>query len=292
MKKEIFRGSGTALITPFNEKGVNYLKLEELIEYQIAHKTDALIVCGSTGEASTLSMDEHKAVIKFCTEKVNKRIPVIAGTGSNDTRHAIELSVFAESVGSDGVLCVTPYYNKATQKGLYEHFSKIARSISIPMILYNVPSRTNLNIDPNTVEALSKIDNIVGIKECNFNQVGAIIQRCEDDFSVYSGEDSLVVPLLSLGGKGVISVMANIIPEETHDMVERFFAGDLEASRRIQLKVLPLIEALFIEVSPMPTKAALNILGFNVNKCRLPLVEMSYENLEILKNTLIDYELL
>jgi len=292
MRKPIFTGSGVALVTPFTNDGVDYSKLEELIEFQIKEGSDAIVICGTTGEASTMPDDEHKSAIKFTVEKVNRRIPVIAGTGSNDTRHAIELSKYAEDVGADAILSVTPYYNKTTQKGLYEHFKAIAESIKIPVILYNVPSRTNLNINPETMKALSEIENITAVKECNLSQVGDIINLCGDGFTVYSGEDANVVPLLALGGKGVISVMANIIPKDTHDMVMKFLEGDIEGSRKIQLKTLNLIKALFIEVNPIPVKAAMNLMNMNVGKCRMPLVDMSEKNLEILKNALKEYGLI
>jgi len=292
MKKKIFTGSGVAIITPFTDDGVDFDKLGELIEYHINEKTDAIIICGTTGEASTMPDEEHIEVIAYTVRKVNGRIPVIAGTGSNDTRHAIQLSKKAEEVGADAILTVTPYYNKTTQEGLYRHFRVIAENISIPVILYNVPSRTNLNIDPDTVVRLAEIDNIVAIKECNLNQAGEIINRCGDDFTVYSGEDALVLPMLSLGGKGVISVMANIIPRDTHDMVASYLSGELEKSRKIQLKALELIRALFIEVSPIPVKEAMNLMGMNVGKCRMPLVDMSDKNREILKKAMLNYGLI
>jgi 4-hydroxy-tetrahydrodipicolinate synthase len=292
MRNPIFQGSGVAVITPFTDNGVDFLKLEELIEFQIKEGTDALIICGTTGEASTMPDDEHKACIKFAVEKVKGRIPVIAGTGSNDTRHAIELSKYAQEAGADAILSVTPYYNKTTQKGLIEHFKAIANSIKIPVILYNVPSRTNLNINPETVKVLSEIENIVAIKECNLAQVGDIINLCGSDFTVYSGNDDQVLPLLALGGKGVISVMANIIPKDTHELVAKFLDGDLLGSRAIQLKTLNLIKALFIEVSPIPVKAAMNLMGMNVGKCRMPLLDMSDKNLELLKASMKEYGLL
>lgn len=292
MKKPIFTGSAVAIITPFTDSGVDFEKLEELIEFQIKENTDALVICGTTGEASTMPDDEHKAVIKFAVEKVNKRIPVIAGTGSNDTKHAVALTQYAESVGADAVLSVTPYYNKTTQKGLYQHFKIIADSVKIPVMLYNVPSRTNLNIDPQTVKALSEIENITAIKECNLNQVGDIINLCGDNITVYSGNDDQVLPLLALGGKGVVSVMANIIPKDTHNLVAKFLEGDIAESRKIQLKYLDLIKALFVEVSPIPVKAAMNLMGMNVGSCRLPLVDMSEKNLNYLKDTLKKYDLI
>ena len=246
MRKPIFTGAGVAIVTPFTENGVNFDKLGELIDFQINEGIDSIIICGTTGEASTMPDDEHKAVIKFAVEKVSKRVPVIAGTGSNDTNHAISLSKYAEEVGADAILSVTPYYNKTTQKGLYEHFKLIANSIKTPVVLYNVPGRTGLNIDPQTVKQLSEIDNIVAIKECNLNQVGEIVKICPDDFTVYSGNDDQIVPLLALGGKGLISVMANIIPKKAHDLVSTFLAGNIEESRKIQLDLLNLIKALFI----------------------------------------------
>lgn len=292
MKKTLFTGSGVALVTPFNENGVDFAKLEELIEFHIKEQTDAIIICGTSGEAPTMPISEHKEVIRFTVEKVNKRIPVIAGTGSNDTRHAINTSQFAESVGADGILSVVPYYNKTTQQGLYDHFKAIAESITIPVILYNVPSRTVLDMSPATVKRLSEIPNIVGIKECNFNHVGELLSICPSDFSVYSGEDGLVLPLLSLGGKGVISVMANVIPHDTHDLCAKFFAGDVEGSRELQLKTLDLIKALFIEPNPVPVKTAMNMLGMNVGGCRLPLVDMEPQNITLLNKALKTYGLL
>ncbi len=292
MKKPIFTGSGVAIVTPFSNEGTDYNKLSELIEYQLKEGTDAIIVAGTTGEASTMYDEEHKAAIKFVVEKVNGRVPVIAGTGSNYTVHAVELSKYAQEVGADAILTVTPYYNKTTQKGLYEHFKLIANSISIPAVLYNVPSRTNLNIAPETVKALSEIENIVAIKECNLSQVGDIINLCGDDITVYSGEDAAIVPFLSMGAKGVISVMANIIPKDTHDMVMKYLNGNVEGSRQLQLKTLDLVKALFCEVSPIPIKAAMNLMGMNVGSCRLPLVDMSDKNLELLRNELKKYGLL
>ncbi len=292
MKKKIFEGSGVAIITPFNENGINYNKFEELIEWHIAEGTDAIIVCGTTGESATLPMDEHKALIKFCVEKVNHRIPVIAGAGSNDTRHAIGTSQFAESVGVDGLLSVVPYYNKTTQKGLYAHFEAIAKSVSTPIILYNVPSRTSLDMSPHIVKELSQIDNIVAIKECNFNHVGELRNLCGPDFAIYSGEDANVLPVLAMGGQGVISVMANIIPKDTHEICARFMAGDIEGARLLQLKVLDLVKALFIESSPSPVKKAMNLLGMEVGGCRLPLVPMELKNQAFLVDALKGYGLL
>lgn len=291
IKKTIFTGSGVALITPFNNKGVDFMQLEKLIDWHIQEGTDALIVCGTTGEAPTLPMDEHKEVIRFTVEKVKGRIPVIAGAGSNDTAHAIGTSRFAQSVGVDGILSVAPYYNKTSEQGVYEHFKAIARAVDTPIILYNVPSRTVLNMSVSTVAKLSQIENIVGIKECDFNHVAEILHTCPD-FDVYSGEDSNVLPLLSLGGKGVISVMANIIPHDTHRLCQAFFEGNLEESRRIQLGVTPLVKALFMEPNPVPTKVALNKMGYTVGGCRLPLVPMSPENELHLESVMKAYGLL
>lgn len=292
MRKPIFTGSAVAIVTPFTEDGVDFNKLGELIEFQIQEGTDAIVICGTTGEASTMPDKEHLATIKYAVDKVHGRIPVIAGAGSNDTKHAIELSREAEGLGADAILTVTPYYNKTTQSGLYQHFKVIADSIKIPVVLYNVPSRTNLNINPETVKALSEIENIVAIKECNFAQVSEILNTCAPGFTVYSGEDGLVVPLLSLGGKGVISVMANIIPKDTHNMVVKYLEGDVETSRKLQLGVVNLLKALFSEVSPIPVKAAMNLMGMNVGRCRMPLVDISERNLEVLKSALKEYGLL
>jgi len=289
MKKCIFTGSGVAIVTPFSNDGVDFEKLGELIEFQIREKTDAIVICGTTGEASTMPDDEHISVIEYTVKKVAGRLPVIAGTGSNDTRHAIRLSKRAQEVGADAVLSVTPYYNKTTQRGLYEHFKVIAENLSIPVILYNVPSRTNLNINPDTVQKLSKLENIVAIKECNLNQIGEIINLCGDDFTIYSGEDGLIVPAMALGGKGVISVMANIIPLDTHGIAVNMLNGNYAEGRRLQLKTLDLIRALFMEVSPIPVKEAMNIMGLQVGKCRMPLVDISDGNRDILMKAMRNY---
>lgn len=292
MREPIFTGSGVAIVTPFTEDGVDYAKLEELIEFQVREGTDALVICGTTGEASTMPDEEHKAVIRYAVQKVNGRIPVIAGAGSNDTRHAVELSRFAQEVGADAILSVTPYYNKTTQRGLFEHFKAIATSIHIPVILYNVPSRTNLNINPETLQDLSQIDNIVAVKECNLSQVGEVINLCGEAFTIYSGNDEQVLPMMALGAKGVISVMANIIPADTHRMAAAYLEGDIQTSRKLQLATLNLIKALFIEVSPIPVKAAMNLMGMQVGQCRMPLVDISEKNLEILRNAMKSYGLL
>ncbi len=292
MKKRIFEGSGVAIITPFNEKGIDYNKFEELIEWHINEGTDAIVVCGTTGESATLPIEDHKALIKFCVDKVNHRIPVIAGAGSNDTHHAINTTQYAESVGVDGILSVVPYYNKPSQKGLYAHFEAIAKSTKAPIILYNVPGRTVLDMSPQIVKELSQIDNIVAIKECNFNHIGELRNLCGPDFAIYSGEDDKVLPVLAMGGQGVISVMANIIPKDTHDIYARFMAGDIKGAQELQLKVLDLVKALFIEASPSPTKEAMNALGMNVGACRLPIVEMEAHNKAFLHETLKAYGLL
>jgi 4-hydroxy-tetrahydrodipicolinate synthase len=292
MRKPLFIGSAVAIVTPFTEDGVDYQTLAELIEFQIKGGSDAIVICGTTGEASTMPDNEHIAVIKFAVETINKRVPVIAGTGSNDTRHAIELSKAAQEVGADAILSVTPYYNKATQKGLYEHFKMIANNIKIPIILYNVPSRTNLNLNPDTIKALSEIDNIIAIKECNLGQVGDVLNLCGENIAVYSGDDNMILPVLSLGGKGVISTMANIIPQDTHNMVMNFLQGDINAAIRLQLQTLNLIKALFSEVNPIPIKAAVNLLGFKAGQCRMPLTELSDDNLEFLHNEMKAYGLI
>ena len=292
----IFKGAGVAIVTPMYEDGkVNYDKLEELLEYQIANSTDAIIICGTTGESSTMTHGEHLKTIKFAIDKVNKRVPVIAGTGSNCTQTAVELSVEAEEAGADGVLLVSPYYNKATQNGLKAHFTKIANSIKIPAILYNVPSRTGVNIAPETIVDLCRhVENIVGVKEAsgNFSAAAKILQLSGGYVDVYSGNDDQVVPMLALGGKGVISVLSNVAPKQTHDMCAEFFKGNIEASRRIQLKAMPLIEALFSEVNPIPVKAALNLMGKNVGEPRLPLTVMEPQHQEVLKKAMQDFGIL
>ena len=292
MQKPLFIGSGVAIVTPFTHSGIDYQAFTELIEFQIKGGSDAIIVCGTTGEASTMPDEEHIDAIKFAVKAINKRVPVIAGTGSNDTRHAIELSKAAEAVGADGLLSVTPYYNKATQKGLYGHFKLIADSVGIPLILYNVPSRTNLNLNPETIKALAEIDNIIAVKECNLGQVGDVVNLCGEDFTVYSGDDNMVLPVLSLGGKGVISVMANIIPRDTHDMVMKFVQGDLAGAIKLQLQTLNLIKSLFSEVNPIPIKAAVNLLGYKAGQCRMPLTEISEDNLELLRAEMKAYGLI
>ena len=286
----LFKGAGVAIVTPFKENyEVDYEKLGELIEFQISNKTDSIIICGTTGEASTLTHEEHLECIKYTVKKVNKRVPVIAGTGSNCTETAIYLSKEAESFGVDGLLIVTPYYNKATQKGLIAHYTAIAENVSLPIIMYNVPSRTGCNMLPQTVATLVKtVDNIVGIKEASSNiaQVAEIMSLTKGNIDLYSGCDELIVPVLSLGGAGVISVLSNIVPRETHDMVEKYLEGDVNASRDLQLKYIPLINALFCEVNPIPVKAALNLMGYKVGLLRKPLTEMEPANVERLQTEL------
>ncbi|WP_427339730.1 4-hydroxy-tetrahydrodipicolinate synthase [Caloranaerobacter sp. DY30410] len=289
----LFTGSGVALVTPYKNGQIDFDKLEELIEWHIDNNTDAIIICGTTGEASTMTDEEQKQTIKFTVEKVNKRIPVIAGTGSNNTKHAIELSVYAENVGVDGLLIVTPYYNKTTQKGLIEHYLAIANEVNIPIIVYNVPGRTGLNIKPNTLAKLSEHPNIKAVKEAsgNISQVAEIARLCPEDFYIYSGNDDMVVPLLSLGGKGVISVVANILPKDTHDMVMYYLNGDIDNARKLQLKMKGLIDALFIETNPIPVKTAMNLLGMDVGELRLPLTTMSEDNLQKLIKEMENYGL-
>ena len=278
----IFEGAGVALVTPFKENGsVNYEVLESLIEEQIAGGTDCIVAMGTTGESATTSEEEHIQVIRFVCEVVNGRIPVVAGTGSNCTQTAVELSVEAEEAGADGVLLVSPYYNKATQNGLKAHFTKTANSIKIPAILYNVPSRTGVNIAPETIVDLCKnVENIVGVKEAsgNFSAVAKILQLSGGYVDVYSGNDDQIVPVLSLGGKGVISVLSNILPKETHDMVASYLEGDVAKSCEMQLKYFDLVKALFCEVNPIPVKKALNLMGMEVGSLRLPLTEMEDAN--------------
>ncbi|WP_066504314.1 4-hydroxy-tetrahydrodipicolinate synthase [Abyssisolibacter fermentans] len=290
----LFTGSGVAIVTPFKNSKINYNKLGELIDMHINKKTDAIIICGTTGEASTMTNEEQMNAIKFAVEKTNKRIPVIAGTGSNNTKHAIEMSRYAESVGVDGLLVVTPYYNKTTQKGLIAHYTAIADAVNIPIIIYNVPGRTGLNILPQTILELSKHPNIKGVKEAsgNIEQVAEIARLCPKDFYIYSGNDDMILPLLALGGKGVISVIANILPKETHNMVELFMNGNINEAIEIQLNMKALINALFIETNPIPIKTAMNLLNMDAGNLRLPLVDMTASNLHLLQQELINYGLL
>lgn len=283
----IFTGSGVALVTPMKDDlSVNYDKLEELVNYHIDQGTDSIIVCGTTGEAATQSHEEHLATVKACVEFAKKRIPVIAGTGSNCTETAIYLSQKAQEYGVDGLLVVSPYYNKATQQGLVGHFTAVANSVKLPIILYNVPGRTGCNILPSTVATLTKnVENIVGIKEAsgNISQVAQIMQLTDGKIDLYSGNDDQIVPILSLGGVGVISVLANVAPKETHDIVAKYLAGDTKGSLELQLKYLPLVDCLFSEVNPIPVKKAVNLMGKEVGTLRMPLTEMSPEKAAILE---------
>ncbi len=291
----IFKGAGVALVTPFKEdESIDFEALETLVEEQIAGHTDAIIVCGTTGEPATMTEEEKTECIRFVVEKVNHRIPVIAGTGCNCTRNAVELSKKAESLGVDGLLVVTPYYNKATQEGLYEHYKTIAASTKLPIIMYNVPSRTGCNIMPETAARLGKeCENIVGIKEAsgNISQIATLASLCKGVLDIYSGNDDEVIPILSLGGIGVISVLSNVAPQDTHDMVMEYLEGDREKAVQLQLSYVPLIHALFSEVNPIPVKEALNLLGKKAGPVRLPLTRMSEKNREVLERVLKEYQL-
>ncbi|EYE89425.1 dihydrodipicolinate synthase [Fervidicella metallireducens AeB] len=287
----LFTGSGVAIVTPFNDNGVDFKKLEELLEWHIEQKTDAIIVCGTTGEASTMSEQERKETIKFTVDVVKGRIPVIAGTGSNNTKASVEMSRWAESIGVDGLLVITPYYNKTTQRGCIEHFKAISAAVTKPIIIYNVPGRTGFNIAPQTVYELSKLHNIVAIKEASgdFSQLAEIAALCGDNLDIYSGNDDQTIPMMALGAKGVISVVANILPKDTHDMCEKFLNGDVKGACEMQLKMFQLIKALFIETNPIPVKTAMNIMGMEVGHLRLPLFEMSPNNVETLKKAMSNY---
>ena len=289
----IFTGAAVALITPFKEDlSVDYEQLKKLIDFQIENKTDCIVICGTTGEASTLTHEEHLECIRVCCEHVAGRIPVVAGTGSNCTETAIYLSKEAEKYGADGLLLVTPYYNKATQKGLIKHFTDIANSVSLPIILYNVPSRTGTNILPETAVYLAKnVPNIVGIKEAsgNISQVAKLMSLADGCIDLYSGNDDQIIPLLSLGGKGVISVTSNIIPEDTHNVVQKYFDGDIEGARDLQLKAIDLCGALFCEVNPIPVKKATELMGLSNGFMRMPLTEMEPQNTERLEKAMRDY---
>lgn len=294
MKKEVFKGCGTAIITPFTTNGVNFEEFKKMLEFQIREGADAIIVCGTTGESSTMTEKEKKETIKFAVDVVNKRIPVIAGTGSNCTKNAIEMSKYAESIGVDALLIVTPYYNKTTQQGLIEHYKTIAHEVKIPIIIYNVPSRTGVNILPKTCFELSKIENIVAVKEAsgNISQVAEIANLCRENLAIYSGNDDQILPVLSVGGSGVISVLSNIIPKDVHNMVYSFLDGNIKNAIKLQLDTLNLTASLFSEVNPIPIKAACNMLGYDVGIPRLPLIEMSVEAKEKLKQEIKNYGLL
>ena len=294
MKELIFKGCGTAISTPFTENGVNFEEFGKLLENQIENKVDAVIVCGTTGESATMTEEERKEVIKYAIEKVNNRIKVVIGTGSNNTADAIKMSKYAEEVGADGLLVVTPYYNKTTQQGLICHYKEIAKSVKLPIIMYSVPSRTGVNITPETCLELSKVKNIVAIKEAsgNISQVAKIASLCGEALAIYSGNDDQIIPVLSLGGKGVISVLSNVMPKYTHDMIYKYFDGKVEEATKMQLEVLDLIDALFVEVNPIPVKYALNLLGYDFGKPRLPLIELSEDNETKMKNVMMKHKLI
>jgi len=279
-KKTLFTGAGTALITPFTEDGVNFESLGKIIDFQIENNVDALIICGTTGEAATMPDKEHLSVIEYAVKKVAGRIPVIAGTGSNDTAHCVELSKESQRLGADGLLIATPYYNKCTQKGLMMHFDKVMEKTNLPIILYNIPGRTGMQFKIETIKELATDDRIVGVKEASgsLEYMTELMHACPE-LDVYSGNDDMVLPLLSLGGKGVISVLSNIAPQETHDLCQKFFDGDVAGSRKLQMDYLDLIHALFCEVNPIPVKTAMNLMGFEAGKLRLPLCEMDEANL-------------
>lgn len=292
----LFRGAGVALVTPFHADGsVNYEKLSELVEEQIAGGTDAIIACGTTGEAATMSEEEHMDVIRFIIKAVNHRIPVIAGTGSNCTATAIDLSKQAEEAGAEGVLLVTPYYNKATQGGLIQHYEAVAGAISLSCILYNVPSRTGVTIQPETMAYLYQhVENIVGVKDAtgNISMITKLMSLVDEDFLLFSGDDDQIVPLLSVGASGVISVLSNVAPRETHEICQKWFDGDIKGAREAQFKAYPLIKALFAEVNPIPVKAALNLMGKNVGSLRLPMTEATDSTKALLKDEMTKYGIL
>lgn len=290
----IFQGSAVAIVTPFNENGVNFKKLEDLLEWHVKEGTDAIVICGTTGEATTMTEKEKKDTIKFTVDVINKRIPVIAGTGSNNTASAISMCKYAESVGADGLLVITPYYNKTTQKGLVKHFSAINSEVKTPIILYNVPSRTGVNITPSTLAELSNLSNIVGIKEAsgNISQVVQMKALCRDSIDIYSGNDDQIVSIMALGGKGVISVLANIIPGKVHEITEKCLNNNFKEALDIQLDTLALTNTLFVETNPIPVKTAMNLMGFEVGDLRLPLCEMESKNEDLLKAVLKDNKLM
>ena len=288
----IFKGSGVAIVTPFKEDGsIDYDKLDELIDYHCENKTDSIIICGTTGESATMTEEEHMDCVKFAIERTKKRIPVVAGTGSNCTRTAIDMSKEAAESGADGLLVVTPYYNKATQAGLIAHYTAVAKEAKAPIIMYSVASRTGCNIEPATVAALVKnVDNIVGVKEAsgNISQIAKIMSMTDGNIDLYSGNDDQIVPLLSLGGIGVISVLANVAPKETHDICAKFFEGDIEGSAKLQLKAIPLIDRLFCEVNPIPVKRAMKFMGMDCGPLRMPLTELTAEHEQSLAQAMKD----
>lgn len=294
MKKNIFIGCGTALVTPFTEDGVDFVTLKKLIDFQIQQGTDALIILGTTGESSTMTLEEKKQVVKFAIDNVHKQIPVIVGAGGNNTKAVIEFSKYAESIGADGLLLVTPYYNKTTQNGLIMHYTEIAKNTSLPIILYNVPSRTGLNIEPKTCLELSKIPNIVAIKEAsgNISQIAKIANLCGDNLHIYSGNDDQTLPILSLGGIGVISVLSNIAPKFVHNMVFDYLSGNYTLAKDSQIKSISLIDSLFCETNPIPVKSALSMMGYDSMRVRLPLVTMSLEKQKILETEMKKFNLI
>ena len=294
MKNTIFKGCGTAISTPFTEDGVNFEEFKRLLEEQVKNNVDAIIVCGTTGESATMTEQERKDTIKCAIDTVAGRVKVIAGTGANNTKAAVEMSKYAEEVGADGLLVVTPYYNKTTQAGLIAHYRVIAEAVKLPIIMYSVPSRTGVNINPETCLELSKIENIVAIKEAsgNISQVAKIAALCGDNLDIYSGNDDQIIPILSLGGKGVISVLSNVMPKYTHDMTDKYFNGEVEEAAKMQLRVIDLIDALFAEVNPIPVKYALNLMGYDFGKPRLPLIELSEKNQEKMKEVMKKHNLI
>ncbi len=287
----LFKGSGVAIVTPFNKDGIDLNKLKELLDWQISSGTDAIIICGTTGEASTMSESERKEVIKFTVDVVNKKVPVIAGTGTNNTAATVNMSKWAESIGVDGLLIITPYYNKTTQKGIFEHFKAVNDSVNIPIIAYNVPSRTGLNITPKTLLTLCELNNLVAIKEAsgNISQVVEMKALCRDRLDIYSGNDDQIIPILSLGGAGVISVIANLLPKKIHDICHLYVNGNYDDALKLQLDMLELINVMFIETNPIPIKTAMNLKDMNVGDLRLPLCDMEEGNLKALKNALDSY---
>ena len=295
MKQPIFTGAGVAIITPFTtDNKVNYSALKTILEYQIEHGTDAIVICGTTGESATLSHEEHTEAIRFTAETVAHRIPVIAGTGSNDTAYALHLSNEAEKIGVDGLLMVTPYYNKASQEGLVRHYTYLADRVSTPIIIYNVPSRTGCNVQPETYAELSKHKMIYGAKEAsgNISSIAKTVSLCEPDFSVYSGNDDQITAIMSLGGKGVISVLSNVAPQIAHDIAAAALDGDFETSRRLQIEYLELCNALFMDVNPIPVKQAMRMMGFDAGPLRMPLCDMSEANTEKLRMVIQKYKLI
>lgn len=289
MKSTVFTGAGVAVITPMNpDNSINYEEFGRIIDFQIDNGTDAIVVCGTTGESATMTDEEHIECIRYCVDRVNKRVPVIAGTGSNDTKYAVDLSVEAEKLGADALLAVTPYYNKTSQRGLIAHFTAIADSVNIPIILYNVPSRTGVNISLDTYSELSKHKNIAAVKEAsgNISAIAKLIETCGGDLDVYSGNDDQIVPIMSLGGKGVISVLSNIMPRETHNMAQLCLDNNFAEAAKLQLKYLELCNNLFIDVNPIPVKEAMNLMGFKAGECRLPLLKMEQSKIDILAGSM------